>query len=57
MAIEKLDGVSVAFIDKSVDVFLSKDVELTQADLEKALKSLKVKVLGVKRASSVQLWN
>ncbi len=57
MAIEKLDNVSVAFIDKSVEIFLSKDTPLTKSDLAKALKGLKVDVLDVTRADSVQLWN
>ncbi len=57
MAIEKLDGVSVAFVDKQVDVFLAKDMPLTKADLQNALKGLKVTVLDVNKADSVQLWN
>lgn len=57
MAIEKLDGVSVAFVDKQVDVFLAKDMPLTKEDLQNALKGLKVTVLDVNKADSVQLWN
>ena len=53
VTLEDIDGVAGAFVDGNLELFLSKDIELSQDQLAKTLKPLKIKVSNVTKSNEV----
>ena len=54
MALEGIDGVAGAMVDKKLELFLSKDVQITADKLNSALKAFKITASGVIKSASAE---
>ncbi|MDB9741578.1 hypothetical protein OAB00_01850 [Akkermansiaceae bacterium] len=55
MALEEIDGVEVAILDKSAKLYLSKDMDVSEEMLNKELSKFKITVSGIKKSDSATL--
>jgi hypothetical protein len=54
VALEAIDGVAAAYVESKTDLFLSKEVEMTEAKINEVLKSLNVSVSEVTKKDAVE---
>ena len=54
MALEGIDGVAGAFVDKKLELFLSKNVDITAEKLSETLKAYKISVKNVNKSDKVE---